>query len=480
MIKYIVKDLYKMNTLFNIDMIKKESAMENKIKKKIDKIKHKQSSIKIFKFDKIKYNLPNIKLNGKYLKRYNDLISFNNYNLLYQDLIDSGYYIYDMKLKQHLSKCGLNRTKQLYGTCWLDSIISCFVFSPHIKNQFIKLIDYYMNKKKIHNIKLYINKINKKKFKLSSHVEKNEKKIFELLISILYTVFCDIGIRNDYNSHNNYILTNFAIDIKNLNNKKDISIKTSLKDTNLSHNSYYAFQEIIFIFNKYINSEPHLLYYKDINALKYANKNHINNIYFNIEEHNTYITSGNYGYYYLFKNITISMNSNNILKEFTFNEGYNLLNLDMVNFFILSCTTKDNLKKHIPIEIKCSANKIKTKFKLESAAITIKYNDEISTTGHAITGIICDGEYYVYDPHNNYFKIDWTNMNESNTQQILNYYMITSTASHKEIVNNSIIYSTNVNYIKPKIDIFIEFAIYYNDNLKNTSTKFKCNPSRPL
>jgi hypothetical protein len=176
------------------------------------------------------------------------------------------------------------------------------------------------------------------------------------------------------------------------------------------------------------------------------------------------------------------MNSNNITREFKFNKGYDLLNLDMVNFFILSCTTKDNLKKHIPTEIICSSNNIKTKFKLESAAITIRYNDEISTTGHAITGMICDGEYYVYDPHNNYFKIDWTNLNATNTQEILNYYMITSTASHKKIVNNTIIYSTPKNNMEPKLEIFIEFAIYYNNNLKKLkkSTTFKCNPSRPL
>ena len=97
--------------------------------------------------------------------------------------------------------------------------------------------------------------------------------------------------------------------------------------------------------------------------------------------------------------------------------------------------------------------------------------------------MICDGEYYVYDPHNNYFKMDWTNMN-NNTKEILNYYMITSTASHKEIKDNTIIYSTpNINNIS-EIDIYIEFAIYSNTtidyNKKNSSSRINCNPSRPL
>jgi hypothetical protein len=60
--------------------------------------------------------------------------------------------------------------------------------------------------------------------------------------------------------------------------------------------------------------------------------------------------------------------------------------------------------------------------------------------------------------------------------------MITSTASHKKIVNNTIIYSTPKDHIEPKLEIFIEFAIYYNNNFKKLkkSTTFKCNPSRPL
>ena len=172
------------------------------------------------------------------------------------------------------------------------------------------------------------------------------------------------------------------------------------------------------------------------------------------------------------------MNSNNVFRNFKFNEGANLSDLNIVDFFVLSVTKKsDKLRKHIPSQIKCSINNVSTIFKLESASITI--TNTISNIAHAVTGIICNGEYYIYDPHNQYFKLDWTNLNKTNTQQILNYYMIIYTANQKTINNNTIIYSTNANYINPKIDIYIEFATYYNTNLNLKHNVKNCNPSRP-
>jgi hypothetical protein len=134
--KLILQDLKKMRYTLSTDYIRKqfEKSKKNKIKTK--------STSKMIRFNKIKYKLPNIKLKGKYLQRYNDLL--NKDNILYLDLLESGYYEYDFALKQHLKECGLNRVKQLYGTCWLDSLMNGFIFGKNIRNRFLKLLDHYM------------------------------------------------------------------------------------------------------------------------------------------------------------------------------------------------------------------------------------------------------------------------------------------------------------------------------------------------
>ena len=136
----IVTDLKKMKHYMTTQFIEKQYTKQNK---KTNNIKYKKTNI--IRLNKIKYNLPNIKLKGKYLERYEKLL-LEDYNVL--DLVESGYYLYDFKLKQHLSDCGINRTKQLYGTCWLDSLISSFVFSNSIKNRLLYLIEQFIKKKK--------------------------------------------------------------------------------------------------------------------------------------------------------------------------------------------------------------------------------------------------------------------------------------------------------------------------------------------
>ena len=96
--KLILQDLKKMRYTLSTDYIRKQFEKSKRIK-----IKSKSTS-KMIRFNKIKYKLPNIKLKGKYLQRYNDLL--NKDNILYLDLLESGYYEYDLALKQHLKECG--------------------------------------------------------------------------------------------------------------------------------------------------------------------------------------------------------------------------------------------------------------------------------------------------------------------------------------------------------------------------------------
>lgn len=461
--KTIVKDLKKMNKTMTTEYIRKQYSKKTIIESRKEDI---------IQFNKIKYRLPKIKLEKRYLKKYNDLLNKSNYNILYADLLDSGYYEYDMKLKQHLSKCGLNRVKQLYGTCWLDSLINTFIYGDHIKTRLLELINRYFEIKNIKDIKKFISTINNKKLKLANTVDKDKQKIFLYLISILYTVFCDTGMRNKTkNKHDNFILTNFAINIRNYNIKKSRDL---LKAANISYNSYYAHEHIIYIFNKYIDPFGHIKYYKATDTYSFANKNHLNILYFTIGTKLTNITGG-YGYYYEFKNIDIMINR----RMFTFTSGNNIDTIDPIDFLIFSCTNpRDKLRKTIPKEITCIVNNVKTKFKLESAAISI---DDIGHIGHALTGLICQNEYYIYDSNNNYFKIDWTDLTYPNTKEILNYYKIVFSATNSRYdksINKSLMTVSTDDYIVD-FDMYIEYATYYNTTRDFSFKMERCNPHRP-
>jgi hypothetical protein len=465
--RIIAKDLKKMNSTMTTKYIRNNYSKKNKLIK-ADK------NVKKIRFTRIKYNLPKITLEKKYLKKYNTLLDSANYNILYLDLLESGYYMYDLKLKQHLSRCGLNRIKQLYGTCWLDSLVNSFIYGSNIRLRLLKLINIYAKNNKIKDIKKFVDKINQKKIKLSKTVDKNKKKIFLYLISILYTVFCDTGMRNtSKDKHDNFILTNFAINIRNYNIKKRQNL---LKGANIAYNSYYALEHIVYIFNMMIDKKSsHLHYHQSTNDYSFVNKNHLNQLYFTIGTDNTTINGG-YGYYYDFKNIEIKLNS----KKIKFTSGNNIRNIDIVDFLIFSCTDpKNKLRKQIPKEITCTVNNVKTIFKLESASISI---DDKGSIGHALTGLICNKEYYIYDPNNNYFKIDWTNLTYPNIKRIINYYKIIFSANHTQYNNstNKTIMSTSAKkYIERDLNIYIEYATYYNSKLDFSFKMEKCNPKRP-
>lgn len=464
--KLILKDLKKMKQTMKLDYIRKQYN-KNIIPNKSTK------PTKLIRFNKVKYLLPKIKLEKRYLKKCTDLFNQDNYTILFLDLLESGYYTYDYKLKQHLSRCGLNRIKQLYGTCWLDSLINSFIFGDKIRARLLELIDRYIKSYKIKDIKKFVSAINKKQIKLSNKVDKNKKKIFLYFISILYNVLCDVGMRNkSKNKHDNFILTNFAINIRNYNRKK---ITNPLKGENIAHNPYYALEHIIYIFNLSVDSLPHLLYNRSTDNYSFDNTNHINQLYFTIGTNSTNITGG-YGYYYNFKNIDIQVKN----RRFTFDSGINIRSIDTVDFLIFSCTDpRDKLRKQIPKEITCIVNNVKTIFKLESASISV---DDKGYIGHALTGFICNKEYYIYDPNNNYFKIDWTDLTYPNIKEIINYYKIVLSANnsvYSEKLNKLIMTTNATNYIEHDIDIYIEYATYYNSKLDFSFKMEKCNPKRP-
>jgi len=477
--KMIAKDFKKMKKT----IIDKNNIIN--LRKKLGKKSHINyiPSNKTTTVTKIKYKINNVKLSGRYLKKYNNLMYNNSYyNVLYRDLIDSGYYYYDIMIKQKLSRCGLNRTKQLYGTCWLDSLMNGFIFGKNIRNRFLKLLDYYIKVNEITDIKKYIKNMNAKYIKLSRKVDKTNMKIFLRFIGILYQVLCDKGIRNKVsNVHDNFIVTNFAINVRNINTlqSKDIKKKDVLKGNNIAYNSYYALEYILYIFNKYINNMPNLTYSRINNMDKsekiYSMNNpfHINKLYFTINKMEQYITPGT-EYNVNIKNIKINTGN----RSFTFDKGEKISSMDNIDFLIFSCMDKkDPLYKKIPKEIECIVNDKKYLFKLDYAGISIDIKHE--SVGHAVTGIICNDSYYIYDPYNNYFKVDWTDLSDENMKHVASYYKIIMAdkfeKSYNKETNKTILYQTGK---EPKIDIYIEYAMYYNTT-NSFSYKMKdCNPSR--
>jgi hypothetical protein len=261
--------------------------------------------------------------------------------------------------------------------------------------------------------------------------------------------------------------------------KDTIKKKDVLKGNNIAYNSYYALEYILYIFNKYINNMPNLTYSRINNMDKlekiYSLNNpfHINKLYFTINKMEQYITPGA-EYNVNIKNIKINTGN----RAFTFDKGEKISNMDNIDFLIFSCMDKkDPLYKKIPKEIECSVNGKKYLFKLDYAGISIDIKHE--SVGHAVTGIICNDSYYIYDPYNNYFKVDWTDLSDENMKHVASYYKIIMAdkfeKSYNKETNKTILYQTGK---EPKIDIYIEYAMYYN-TMNSFSYKMKdCNPSR--
>jgi len=72
-------------------------------------------------------------------------------------------------------------------------------------------------------------------------------------------------------------------------------------------------------------------------------------------------------------------------------------------------------------------------------------------------------------------------MTEENIQPIANYYKIISARKYQERedpINNKTLLDI-VEGIKSNIDIYIEYAIYYNTELDFSYKMKNCNPKRP-
>ena len=475
--KIIAKDLYKIKK--NIIDKKNVFKFNNMMGKKKIKNKNVKKNTRITSSNIAMYKIKgNNKLTGKYLIKYNNFMYNNKYfNILYYDLIKSNYYLYDYMIKQKLSIYGLNRTRQLYGTCWLDSLINGFIFGKYIRNHFLKLLDYYIKINKITNIKKFIKQYSTTK--LNTNIDKTDKKIFFRFISILYQVLCDKGMRNKVeNVHDNFIVTNFALNVRNIGKYNTNKITIGTLDDNIAYNPYYALEYILNIFNMNLDKKISLTY--EINnsnnkIYNYNNVNKINVLYLTISK-DIHVLSTGYNNYINVKNISIKMD--NTKKVLQFNDGVDMGNMDNINFLIFSCRNKnDPLYKIIPKEIECTVNNKKYLFKLDSGSISIMNKN--NNGGHSVTGIICDKSYYIYDPYNNYFEVDWTDLSPNNIKYVLDYYRIlrgkTVSGIKDDNTNKYIIY-TDIK--ENSANINIEYAIYYNTNLSPSYKMKGCNPSR--
>ena len=164
-------------------------------------------------------------------------------------------------------------------------------------------------------------------------------------------------------------------------------------------------------------------------------------------------------------------------KVLQFNDGVDMGNMDNINFLIFSCINKtDPLYKIIPKEIECTVNNKKYLFKLDSGSISIMNTN--NKGGHSVTGIICDKSYYIYDPYNNYFEVDWTDLSPNNIKYVLDYYSILRGKTVKRVYDATNKYIIYTDIIENSANINIEYAIYYNTNLSASYKMKGCNPSR--
>jgi len=162
---------------FNVNTIEKINKKLSNIKMKSDvqsRTKNREQTRvitknidekKIFSLKNIKYEFNEIELNDKYQNKYNNIIQ-NTW--LSKDLYESGFYLYQYKLHQYLSNCGLNRTKQLYGTCWFNVVINAFIFGDHLRGRIIQLLSYYEKTYGRNKLNKLVERIDKTKKKLKT------------------------------------------------------------------------------------------------------------------------------------------------------------------------------------------------------------------------------------------------------------------------------------------------------------------------
>ena len=101
--------------------------------------------------------------------------------VLSYDLYQCGFYEYIFKLKQYLSNCGMNRTTQLYGTCWFNTTINGIIFGSKMRGRFIQLLLHYKNKISEKDFNTIIHNINTHKYDLDQNINRNEQSQNEIL-----------------------------------------------------------------------------------------------------------------------------------------------------------------------------------------------------------------------------------------------------------------------------------------------------------
>ena len=145
----LVNDLSEINQNLTLQyskdhLMKREAESHNIIKRDMKRMIGQNEKIdkkKIFTLTNVKYNINDVQLSEKYLEKYNNVMK---YMILSVDLYECGFYEYVFKLKQYLTKCGINRTTQLYGTCWFNTTINGIIFGSNMRGKLIQLLLQYL------------------------------------------------------------------------------------------------------------------------------------------------------------------------------------------------------------------------------------------------------------------------------------------------------------------------------------------------
>jgi len=454
---------------YNKKIIKKEMKRMIGPKEKIDENK-------IFNLN-VKYE-SDVILEKKYLDKYNNVIKTA---LLSIDLYNNGFYEYVFKLKQHLNKCGVNRTTQLYGTCWFNTAINGFIFSNKLRGRTIQLLLFYKNSFSEKEFNKIIDDMDKQKYKLNQTIDRNMQNIFYHIIAILYKTLCHEGLRNkNPKKYENFSLTNLALNLKNLfTESKKINVR---KIEEIAYVPIYGLNMITYVFNKFIDEDSHIKTFTNImnNTYSLSNMNHINMLYFDNNNNDIKIHAGYEYSKLMFKNITIDINSNGINSTFKAKEGENIDSLKNIDFLIL---VYDNVNvQKIPFEVNCIVDNKKTLFKLDHAVICISTPSQ--KISHVVSGLICNNEYYIYDSAENlYFECNWTDLsNKNNMIKPNNYYQI-KTADYIFYTQN--IENTSGKFFKlynkstlNKFQFEYKYVIYYNTQLDFSYDTINCSPKR--
>ena len=130
------KELVNINKNFNVKPKKlKKSKKSKKYMSRNTQDTEQQKPIETTLFN-LKYELPEIKLDGKYLTKYDNFMKKEK--RLFKGFIKNNFYEYQFKLKQYLSVVGLNRTKQNIGTCWMNCFLNTIIFGKNFRGKMIQ------------------------------------------------------------------------------------------------------------------------------------------------------------------------------------------------------------------------------------------------------------------------------------------------------------------------------------------------------